>query len=77
MKAAGVLDIDLGGGAFGSAGHNSIFLNTGNDIRVNYIGGGSVFARDNYWGGGALSRSQVNAAATLDASGFLTTDPNP
>ena len=72
------LNIDLGGGSLGSIGHNSIFNNTLEEIRVD-LDGDELSAENNYWGTAAgLLPAEVllEDGSTIDASPFLTSDPN-
>jgi len=78
--AAAVFNVDLGSGGTGSAGQNRVFGNTGTDLRLNYTGGGSVTARNNWWGNAAglqPGRVTLSASTTVDSTAFLTTDPRP
>jgi hypothetical protein len=69
--------IDLGGGALGSTGGNSIFGNTGTDIRVD-LDGEELKAENNWWGvsnglaGGDLT---LEVGSTIDTDPFLTSAP--
>ena len=76
--AAAVLNLDMGGGHLNSVGNNTIYGNVDNDVRLNLVGGGNVMARNNYWGGGNLTRLTTNSVtlSTIDTANFLTTDPN-
>jgi hypothetical protein len=79
-NTSGTINIDLGGGAYGSAGQNRIFNNTTKDIRVAYSGTTTnVFVKNNWWNNPAgIQASQYQlTGATLDSSAFLTADPRP
>ncbi len=74
---AGAFTADLGGGAFGSAGDNRIFSNTGTELRVD-LDGGQLKAENNWWGVGtglAGGETTLDAASTVDANPFLAADP--
>lgn len=75
--AAALPVIDLGGGALGSAGNNSIFSNVNQEVFVD-LDGGELKAENNWWGvstgldGGEVS---LNGASTIDADPFLIEAP--
>ena len=77
VKSSTVFLVDLGGGAAGSVGQNTIQNNTGTEVRVD--GGYALSAKTNYWGGADLSAGEktLNGGSTVDTTGFLTVNPNP
>lgn len=72
------INLDLGGGTLGSAGNNSIYSNTLDDLYVD-LDGGELKAENNWWGvntGLAPARITSVGGSTVDASPHLTSDPN-
>lgn len=69
--AGGLTQIDLGGGAFGSAGMNSIY---GNAIDLRYNGPGTAVAQFNWWGTATPVAGQFSGS--IDWSNPLAADPN-
>jgi len=65
--------IDLGGGALGSRGQNSIYSNTNKDVN-NLRAGLAVKAENNWWGTAAPVAGQFNG--NVDYTLWLTSNPN-
>jgi len=70
-------NIDLGGGALGSLGNNSIYGNVGADLRVD-LDGGELAAQNNWWGdatGLDPANVTLDGGSTVDTSNFLSVAP--
>ena len=77
MTQQGAFNVDLGGGSLGSAGGNSIFGNTADDLFVD-LDGGELKAENNWWGdqNGLLpARVTLDPGSTVDFTPFLTEVP--
>ncbi len=72
------ISADLGGGAFGSVGLNSIYGNSNDAVSLD-LDGGQLKAENNFWGNiNGLQSGDVDldGATTIDATPFLSRDPN-
>ena len=70
---------DMGGGTLGSTGGNSLGNNTSEEIRLDFDGVGNLKAENNWWGaasGLAGAELEDSDGSSIDASPFLTSDPN-
>lgn len=65
-------NVNFGNATAGTQGNNSIFGNTGFDIRNN-SGIDNLTAENNFWGAGPATTDGAN---TVDAEPYLTVDPN-
>ncbi|MEM9469542.1 MAG: DUF1565 domain-containing protein, partial [Pseudomonadota bacterium] len=75
--ATGSINVDLGGGALGSVGNNSIFNNTGAELTID-LDGDTLSAENNWWGSATgLDPSDVTLidSSAIDADPFLTSSP--
>lgn len=78
-NTTGTYNVDLGGGALGSAGQNRIFTSGNVDVFGN-LNGSAVSAQSNWWGTAAgLTAGETNltSGGSVDASSPLATDPRP
>lgn len=73
------MNIDLGGGSLGSIGQNSIYDNGGDELDIDY-NDKALKAENNWWGSTSGldlgDTSTTNAGDVIDATPFLTSDPN-
>lgn len=70
-------NVDFGGGSLGSTGGNSIFNNTGTEMRVD-LDGETLKAENNWWGvagGLAPGERTLEDFSDIDADPFLTSAP--
>lgn len=77
-NSTSILNADLGGGIFGSIGHNTLHSNTLFDATLD-ADGNAVSAQNNFWGnnqGIKLEKIFFSDGTTIIANEFLEMDPN-
>jgi len=65
--------MDIGGGALGSAGRNSIYNNTDSDVDNDDPAAHTIMAKYNWWGQAVPAAGEFSGA--VDYSGYLTSSP--
>ena len=71
----GPVIVDLGGGAFGGLGYNSIFNNGGFDLDDAGINAATITARNNWWGQSPPAGAQFNNINAASYTPWLTSRP--